>query len=121
MNKRRRVLRAILLGVQVTSVDTAAVTNSIDKRQRGGSLGGRTRQGVADPSQRRGVARVHARDEEHHGDVARGGRVRGGAEDEGRHGYAEGHDDVEVALARAVGVPGVDAGRDDAEDVGRAG
>lgn len=118
-NKGHRVRRPRAVGVHVAGVDAARVGHGVDECQRGGALGRRARDGVADPGQGDDVARVDRGDHQAHADVAgRQGRG-GGGQHEGGDGREERDGDVQVALARAVGVQGVAVGGDDGQDVGR--
>ena len=117
---QRKALRALERGEQLTEtrladvheagVDAARVADGVDERQGRGALGGRARQRVGDPAQPDNVARVDARDHQHHGQVARPEGLGRHGDDEGRDREVERDGHVEVALARAVGVPGVEVG-----------
>lgn len=114
------ISRPSTLGIHVAGINAAGVADGVNEGQRRSTLGRRPGQRVGDPAQSDDVARVAAGDHEHHGQVARtDGRGRGG-DDEGRHGDVQRQRDVEVALARAVGVPGVKERGDDGQDVRRS-
>ena len=81
----------------------------------------RSRQRIADPSQCDHIPRIHSRRHKHHSEIARTHRGGSGGYDVTYYGEVEGHGDVEVALACAVGVPGIEEGGDDGEGVGRDG
>ena len=112
---------ALLLRIHVARVNRAHITDRIYRCQCCRSLGRRARDRVRDPSQRHPVAGVYAGDHQHHRHIARCGGGGGRGEDEGRDADAERQHDVQVALARAVSVPGVQECRDDSQDVRRGG
>jgi hypothetical protein len=120
MHKSTTVPRRGRVRVQVTRIDGRTVRHRIDEPQRRSPLRRRTREGVADPRQGGGVARVQPGDHEHDGRVSCGDVGGRGGDDEGYDGEPEGDGYVPEALARFVGVPGVDEGCYHAEDVGRA-
>lgn len=113
---RRRAVR-----IQIAGVDTTEATDRIDKGQCRRSLRRRSGHGIRDPRYRHHEAGVDRRDHEHHAQIA-GGNMRRRRGDDVRHdGDAHGDGDVEVSLARLVGVPGVGEGDNDSQNVGRRG
>lgn len=108
-------------GEHVTRKDRAGVGDGVDGGNGGRAFGRGPGQRVGDPAQTDDVARVDAGDHEHHGEIARRRGRRGGGKDEGDDREVQGAGNVEVAFARAVGVPGVDERGDDGQDVGGAG
>ena len=109
----------LLLRIHIARVNRAHITDRIDRCQRCRSLGRWARNRVRDPGQRHHVAGVHAGDHQHHRHIAWCGGGGGRGEDEGRDADAERQHDVQVALARAVSVPGVQECRDDSQAVRR--
>lgn len=110
--KRRRI--------HITRVDARRIADGIDRRQGGGALRWRSGDAVADPGQHDDVTGVKGPGHEHHGDVAGRSGSCGCCEDEYGNGDEEGEDNVQVALAGAIGVPCVEKASDDGKDVGRS-
>lgn len=107
--------------IHVRSINTAGVGDSVDASKSSSTLGGRTRDGVADPGQSDDIAGVDAGYHEHHGYIAGCGGGCAGGEDEGGNGEAKRDGDMEEAFAGAVCVDGIAEGGDDGQTVGWCG
>jgi len=114
---RNHISRSRRAGVHVRSIDTAGVGDSVDASKSSSTLGGRTGDGVADPSKGDDIAGVDARYHEHHGYIARCGRCCAGGKNEGSDSETERNGDVEEAFAGAVCVDGIAEGGDDGQTV----
>lgn len=77
------------LRIHVTGIDTARVADGVDGRERSSTLRRRAWQRVRDPAERHHIARVHARDHQHHRQIARRRAGRRGCDDERRDGDVE--------------------------------
>lgn len=113
--------RSITGGIHITRVDTASIANTVNSSEGGSTLRRRTGQSVGDPSQSDNVTRVEGRDHEHHGEISRGGTGGSSSDDESHNGDIQGQGDVEIALASAIGMPGIGKRTDDGEAVWRRG
>lgn len=114
----RQIRRTTLwLRIHVACINRARITDRVDESQCSRPLRWRTRQRVGDPGQSYDISSVYTRYHQHHGDVARCCCSRSGGKDEGCYADAEREDDMEESFAGAVGMPGVEVGGDDCENI----
>ena len=114
---KHTISRSSRVRVHVARIYTTRIAHSIDCRQCCCSLGRRSWQRVGNPSQCDNITSVYARHHDHHSEIARASGGSGGADYEGNDTDVEGKRYVEVALARAIGVPGVKKGSYNAENL----
>ena len=108
----------ILVTVRVGGPDTSGVTDSVDKTICGGTLSGRTRNGVSDPGEESSELGEDEDHEEKRG-IAGAEGCRFHVEDVAHDGDGDGVDEEPEAVVEAVGEVGVGQGVKDHEDIGR--
>ena len=119
--KKRTKPRRLPIGIHITSINTASITHTVNPGQRGGTLTRGPGQRIRNPTQCNHITRIQTRHHEHHGNVSRRHFSRARGDDERCDGNVQREGNVQVAFARAVGVPGVGEGADDGETIGGCG
>jgi hypothetical protein len=101
----------------ITRINTTRIAHRINRRQSRRSLRRRSRQRIANPSQHNHISRIYTRNHQHHCEIPRTSSCRRGGNNEGRNTKPKRDRDVEVALTRTIGMPGIEECGTDAEDV----